>query len=381
MSRLPLATLLTFALLLVACGESSDVQFTIETRDGVPHAINRGTNVWSDSAKAPIRLTREQTYGTRDGPEETLLGNIRGVNVDSKGIVYVLDEGNSRLVAFNPNGSVRWSNGRQGEGPGEFNTPIGMVLADSGRIFVADQVGRSVDVWSTDGEFLEQHSLAEQDIGPVNLIGYAEGYLIASETGFGSEPQKIHALNPETASIVHSFPLNTNVDVPERMGMSVSVTTVGDTVYVSGIDEYSLQQFTVEGTPVRRTSRSADSLKGLGVYESGSSARMRVYSRVWSPIRLSSGHLLVTAFWPTNVDDPDAHVRRLENSNAEEAVFATVLDLFAPNGRYMGSLRWSDRRTPPFGRLVATDANGKLYTTTSDPFPQVRRYNVTITEP
>lgn len=59
-------------------------------------------------------------------------------------------------------------------------------------------------------------------------------------------------------------------------------------------------------------------------------------------------------------------------------MYASALDLLVPSGRYIGSLTWEDRNTPPIGDLITVGPNGKLYTTTNDPYPQVRRYKVDV---
>lgn len=367
---------LALVLLVVGCSEDAS-NYKIENRDGVPHVINRGTNVWTDTAAAPLQFEREQTYGTKEGSGPALLGSIPSLTVDDSGTVFMLDGSNHRLVAFNPDGTVRWSAGREGEGPGEFQDPRGMALGTDGHLFIADNQGRAVDRWTTAGELLDQHSFEETDLSFLDPVGFAENHLIVSETGFGETPQTIHTLDPETWAITHSFPLTMNLDLPEGLATSASATTVGDNIYVSGITEYALSQYAIDGTLTRRITREVNFLLGPGTYERGGSRGIRTYSGLRAPLRLPGGHLLVVAWWASNVEDPDAHYRRSQTNGAEEIVPATVLDLFAPNGRYRGSLRWTDRYNPPIGSPRVVGPNGKLYTTSTEPFPQVRRYEVT----
>jgi outer membrane protein assembly factor BamB len=375
MSRFWVVALIV-SLVITGCSESPST-FTTEERDGVTHALNQqGWNVWSDSAAAPLQLTREQTYGTNEGSGPAFLGGIRGVAVDSTGTVYVLDDENHRLVAFNPDGSVRWSGGRQGQGPGEFQDPSGLIVGPD-RLYVENQFGRQIDIWTTEGDFVDRHTFPEE-ISLVDLVGFAEDHLIVSETGFGKEPQQIHALDPGSWDRVHSFPVDLDLDLPEGLASSASVTTVGDSIYVSRVTEYTLRRYGTDGTLGRQIERGVDVLVGPGVYTSGDSRGIRVYSSLSAPTRLSTGHFLVSASWPTNVDDPNAHYRRSQNDTADEVIYAASLDLFEASGRYVGSLRWDDRRSPPFGRIASLGPNGTLYTTTNDPFPQVRRYEVTL---
>jgi hypothetical protein len=88
--------------------------------------------------------------------------------------------------------------------------------------------------------------------------------------------------------------------------------------------------------------------------------------------------MLVQSSWSTNVDDPDAYTKRLANGNADEPIPASALDLFDSEGRFQGRLQWDETRVPGIGSVQAVSPDGKLYTTASTPFPQVRRYAVTI---
>lgn len=366
--------IIIIALLATGCSESSST-FTVKENDGILHAVNRqGWNMWDDTASAPIDFKREQTFGTDKEGGPSLLGGVGALAVDSAGTVYVLDDENLRLLAFNPDGKVRWSAGRKGEGPGEFWRPEDLVLGNKGHLFVANKRGRQIDMWTTEGTFVERHSFEEKDLGLLDLVGFADGFLVVSESGFGSNPQTLHSLDTETWTLAHSFLLKREMKLPENLSVSVSVGTVGDSIFVSGLTEYTLSRYSVNGSLGFRISRGVGVLRKPGVYNRG----MKIYSEMDAPVRLSEGHLLVDVWWPNNVSDPDAHFRRLRTGSAEEVVPVSTIDLFTPIGRYIGSLRWKNRYHPSIGDLKTVDSNGKLYTTTNEPFPQIRRYEVTL---
>ncbi|NBB86361.1 MAG: hypothetical protein GVY12_09135, partial [Bacteroidetes bacterium] len=128
-----LLCMLVAVLPLVACGtDAGDTDgFTLDERDGIPYAINSATTVWTPN-DAPLQFEMEQTFGVADAPEEAMLAGTSSVVVDGEGVVYLLDRGNHRLVAFNPDGTVRWSQGREGEGPGEFQNAFGLAPGPEG---------------------------------------------------------------------------------------------------------------------------------------------------------------------------------------------------------------------------------------------------------
>ena len=109
----------------------------------------------------------------------------------------------------------------------------------------------------------------------------------------------------------------------------------------------------------------------------GSSRSISFYSVVSAPFRLTSGHWLSSAYWATNVPDPDEHLRLSTNGNAPNVVSAHTLDLFDEEGKLLYSLS-GEGDMPDIGRLAHVDAAGKLYTIVYTPYPHVRRYRVVL---
>ena len=364
-------------LLLVGCGDTDSPSFTIEERDGVTYAINKGTNVWPDTASSPIQITHMQTYGTKNGPEETLFGRIADVAVGPDGTVYVLDADAPRLVAFKPDGSVLWSVAQSGEGPGEFKRPTALVKGSGPRLYIANKSGRILDVWTTGGTFVKRHTFDDSEVRFFQLAGRVGDRLVGAEPFPPKKTQLTRVIDPTTGRLAHSFPLELSLDLP--VGTKSAVTTIGDRVVASGVAEYTLSWYSPEDTLTRRITRDTPFPMEPAEAKTDNGRTMRNnYSQLHAPVQLPSGHLLVTASWATNVDDPDAYLRRSLNDNAEAPAPATVLDVFEENGRYLGSLRWDGRRTSPIGKPQMVGPQGRLYTTTDEPFPQVRTYEVTI---
>jgi hypothetical protein len=66
-------------------------------------------------------------------------------------LLYVVDSGRHRVVAFSAVGQPRFDFGRQGSGLGELHDPRG-VAAHAGRVYVADMCNHRVSVYSAGGE-------------------------------------------------------------------------------------------------------------------------------------------------------------------------------------------------------------------------------------
>ena len=71
--------------------------------------------------------------------------------------LYVTDGyGNARVHAFLSTGDYLFSWGGPGSGPGEFNLPHGIDVDSRGRVFVADRENSRIQLFDAEGRFLEQ---------------------------------------------------------------------------------------------------------------------------------------------------------------------------------------------------------------------------------
>lgn len=101
------------------------------------------------------------------------------VAVDAGGNVYVLDSGNGRVVVFDPEGQPLRSFGRQGQGPGEFQSP-GLIAVVGDRVIVHDGALDRWSVFGTDGRSIADHDVAER-FAPGSVVGLDEGLLVIDE--------------------------------------------------------------------------------------------------------------------------------------------------------------------------------------------------------
>ncbi len=108
-----------------------------------------------------IKLEKDLTIGERPGEKEPLFQSIRSFRIDVRGNIYVLDGRAPRLIKFGPDGSVLFSIGRKGQGPGEFMVPTMMELGKQNSVLVYDVGNRRLEYFSADtGALLEEKSTA-----------------------------------------------------------------------------------------------------------------------------------------------------------------------------------------------------------------------------
>ncbi len=79
------------------------------------------------------------------------------VAIGLKGEIFVTDGyGNARVHKFSSDGKLRLSWGEPGSNPGQFRVPHGIAIDRRGILFVADRENSRVQLFSPDGEFLEE---------------------------------------------------------------------------------------------------------------------------------------------------------------------------------------------------------------------------------
>ena len=73
------------------------------------------------------------------------------------GDLYVSDGyGNARIVRFTSDGTYKAEWGSRGTGPGEFGLPHGIAVARDGRVFAVDRDNSRVQVFDSEGTFLDE---------------------------------------------------------------------------------------------------------------------------------------------------------------------------------------------------------------------------------
>lgn len=107
-----------------------------------------------------------------------------GLAVGPDGDLFVSDGyGNARVHRFTPDGRLKASWGEPGADPGQFNLPHGIAVGPDGRVYVADRENRRLQVFTGEGEFLDQWTGLRRPTG-VYLDG--GGSVFVSELGDGA---------------------------------------------------------------------------------------------------------------------------------------------------------------------------------------------------
>lgn len=104
---------------------------------------------------------------------------------------------------------------------------------------------------------------------------------------------------------------------------------------------------------------------------------MRPTFMAYPILSIGDGRNLVVAQWMTNTHDIDAIREAMRGGPpAPPSEFVHSLDLYDADGRLLSTV--SGDEPLDIGRPFASDGAGHIYTLSGTPFPQVRRYRISI---
>ncbi len=177
-SRLgPLATFATFATLatpvLPACADSrgpttGKPDFTARDSAGVELAVT------TFAGPAPVTGwtigdAPEVVYG-ESADDEVHFVRIQAARQLPDGKVVAIDRRLRKLFIFTPTGALLARAGREGDGPGEFRGPVGMVHLGGDTILVYDDSHMRFSLYDTDGGFLDDRRLEQPEVEEISRL-------------------------------------------------------------------------------------------------------------------------------------------------------------------------------------------------------------------
>ena len=141
-----------------------------------PHGATVDTdgNLWVTDARDNGTIGNQVFKFSPDGEILMTLGE-RGVSGSTPGLLHwpndvVIDPGdgdifvaeshrngmNNRIVHFDTNGNYLSEFGSKGDGPGELSEPHTIAMDSRGRLFVGDRENNRIQIFSQDGEFIDE---------------------------------------------------------------------------------------------------------------------------------------------------------------------------------------------------------------------------------
>jgi hypothetical protein len=297
---------------------------------------NPRSGLWTD--ESAWQLAEEVRIGTREGWAPDAFGDIADIDVDARGRIYVLDRQAQDVRVFGPDGSHLQTIGRPGSGPGEFAGVTGIALDPQERLWVFNQNNMRYSVFDTTGTLLSEPPRRFTDVGAAEWI---------SVFGPAGDLREVFyhpdwTVGIKGALIRYDTLANVAVDtspiphVPNGTPFGWAYRTLTPRGWWVGVaDAYRLWQTTYGGDTLRIVTRGY-APRELSAEARDSAERHAAEFRR----RLRGGSVqLETRMQPLFrgivVDDRDyVWVIMVEPADVE----TTTLDVFDPDGRYLGAV-------------------------------------------
>lgn len=126
-----------------------------------------------------LSVTEVWRTGDPDGDETTSFGFVHSLAVNDSLQVYVFEGTTPQLRHYDANGALLRVIGGKGSGPGEYQRSNGVTVLRNGRVALWDAGSSRINIYSADGEYLEQITPPVTGYGTSNqsLSALADGRL------------------------------------------------------------------------------------------------------------------------------------------------------------------------------------------------------------
>jgi len=116
--------------------------------------------------KMRIVFKEELSIGEVEGDENYMFGSNIGFNTDNEGNFYVADFDSKRILKCDPEGKYLLTFGREGQGPGEFQSLSVPRFDKDNNLYIADTIGRRISFFDKEGNYLRQITAKERYSNP-----------------------------------------------------------------------------------------------------------------------------------------------------------------------------------------------------------------------
>ena len=215
----------------------------------------------------PTKMVLKEELSVGEGEQEAeMFSQMTAVTVDDEGNIYILDREENIIKVFDSKGKFVRSFGKQGQGPGEMNGPIGIRITPNNELMVEDTLSQRLAFFSLDGKFL-RNLLTAKALGLAlvridskgNIMGQqlvpAEGKLTREVKKYDSE------LNPLFTIAVHDFPNVLEGKINPFDLLFFFELGKDDTIYYGGLKEYKIEIFNSEGKLIKRILKEHNPVK------------------------------------------------------------------------------------------------------------------------
>ena len=152
-----LLLIFVFILLFGVCKQNEKKEPTqeypvvIESVDGVKTVKNPA---FPKDGVFKYNFVEEFSIGEGDEYTEVVLNRPIDLHLDSQGLIYVMDWGDTNIKVFDQSGNQVRIIGKKCQGPGEFDTPAYFKIGQNDRIVLLDSRQHRISILDTDGSYV-----------------------------------------------------------------------------------------------------------------------------------------------------------------------------------------------------------------------------------
>jgi hypothetical protein len=343
----------------------------IKTENGVRVVRNPKTPVAKPGeTPAAVSLVEDLIIGNDTSRENYWFGFLNSLDVDASGNIYTVDPKNIRIRIFAPDGSLVKAFGREGQGPGEFSGPGGIIAAPDGSILVSDVLNGRISYFTREGVHLKDTLYGTYRIADLAVDGHSD--LIATHAQAPSGGQQTWELikfdrDLKLLMTVHSIsipfkPRVVNL-IPDRLFFAVAGE--GRLAWMVSND-YAVQVVDASGKTVMKVFKE-HAPKKFTVEDREKIIKSRFPTTVPPQLEFVFPDFFPAASGLMADDKGRIYVRTYETDGRG----GVAVDVFDPAGIYIA------RFFVPEGEDDVTIRNDKLYSIVNDPAsgnPLVKRY-------
>ena len=162
-------------------------QAEVKTENGVRVVHNPKTPITGPGGKpAAVALTEDLVIGNDTAREDHWFGFLNALDVDAAGRIYTVDPKSIRIRIFGPDGALVKAFGREGQGPGEFVGPGGIVVAPDGTFVVSDVLNARLSYFTREGAHLKNASFGTYNLAGLAIDSHSNLYITHAQPPSGS---------------------------------------------------------------------------------------------------------------------------------------------------------------------------------------------------
>ncbi|MCJ7578931.1 MAG: 6-bladed beta-propeller, partial [Candidatus Aminicenantes bacterium] len=142
-----------FFLFAAAFPQKANWKGSFKEIEGIVVVKNPNKPIYSNEI---VFFEEELSIGKPDGPEEYILNHILSFSADDEGNIFILDMKPFNVKVYDKEGKFLRSIGREGQGPGEFQSPENIQLTNQNELMVCDSDRGAILFFSVGGQFLRE---------------------------------------------------------------------------------------------------------------------------------------------------------------------------------------------------------------------------------